>query len=177
MQQGHPGRDGDDADGQVAGHRLRNADDRGGHGGDRDGERQPADAGEPVPDVLGEDDVPGPADRGQRREGETGDIDVALPGLGEQDDPDQGEGGPGEGPPTVTAYGGNGQRAEELHSDGGPERDPTDRGEEADGDQTRGDAEPEQAGDVAAADGPERGAGEGEQDERSGAEAQPGGPA
>ena len=60
--------------------------------GQRDGE--PFEAGQPVPDMLGEQDVRRPA--AGRREGErdSGEVDAAVPWLGQQHHSDRREGGP-----------------------------------------------------------------------------------
>jgi hypothetical protein len=58
-----------------------------------DGERESLDAGEAVTDPLGEHDVGGPAGGREPGEPQAGGIDVAVPGLGEQDDPELCQGG------------------------------------------------------------------------------------
>jgi hypothetical protein len=75
-----------------------------------------------------------------------GGVDVAVPGLGEQDDAEQGQGGPGERAAAAGAHGGDGHRAEELDRDGGAERDAVDRGQERDGLQPGDDAQADQRG-------------------------------
>src|SRR5690242_4149327 len=95
----------------------------------------PPNAGETVPDALGEHDVRGPPDGCETGEPEAGGVGGAVPGLGQQDDPDQCDGGPGERSPAVAAHGGDGQGAEELDGDGGAERDALDGGQERDGHQ------------------------------------------
>ena len=82
---------------------------------------------------------------------DTGEVDVAVPGFGQQDDAEQRQGWPDERPCAVAAHRGDGQRTEELDRDGGAERDAFDGGEESDGHQSGGDAQPQKHGDVAAA--------------------------
>lgn len=110
---------------------LRYAGDGGGRGGDGNGEGECSDAGEAVPDLLGEQNVDGPTYRREGREPYASEVEVTLPGLGEQDDSEQRNSGPGQSPAIVTAHGCDGQRAEEFDRDGGAERDAFDRREES----------------------------------------------
>src|SRR3954467_10067436 len=110
--------------------RLWDADERGGGSGDGNRECEPGDPGEAVPDPLGQHDVGAPAGSGEGGEHEADCVDLAMPGLGEDDDAEQGEGRPDERPDTVAADRGNGQWAEELHGNNGPQRDALDRCEE-----------------------------------------------
>jgi len=64
------------------------------HGDDashRHGDGQPAQARDVVADVLGQQDVGGPAGRGAKDEREAGRVDPAVPGLGQQHDADRGQ--------------------------------------------------------------------------------------
>jgi len=70
--------------------RQRGAGDRQRDGpGDGDRDRQPVQAADPVADVLGEQDVAGPAHCGDEGEAEAGEVDAAVPGLGQQHDADR----------------------------------------------------------------------------------------
>jgi hypothetical protein len=178
QQQSQPGRLRQQAEGEVAG-RLGDAEDRGGPGGDRDGDRQPLDPGEAVADPLGEHDVDGPPSGGERGEAEPGRADVAVPGPAEQNDPGQRQARPGQcgqagGRPAVAAYGGDGERAEELDRDGGAERDALDRGQEGDGLQAGGDAQGGQGGHVVTAERAQRRAGQGQENDRAHGQPEPG---
>ena len=62
------------------------SDDGCGRRGNRHGQSQSLDAPEAVTDTLGEQDVGAPPHRGTESESDTGDIDGAEPGLGEQHD-------------------------------------------------------------------------------------------
>ncbi|WP_354147613.1 hypothetical protein [Arthrobacter sp. 754] len=141
---------------------------RDGHG---HGERP--DSGEAVTDPLGDQDVGGPPDRCQRRDGDAGQVDVALPRLGEEHDAEQRHRRPDEGHFVVAAHSGHRQRAEEFNRDGGAQRDVLNRGEEPYSHQPGGDTETEQRQHVATADGAQRRAGNRQENEDSHAQPQP----
>ena len=168
----NPAADGEDAEGEMTGG-LGDSGDGGGECGDRDGDGESAEAGEPVADLLGEQDVGGPADGGEGGEPETGGVDVALPGFGEQHYSEQCQGRPGQCPFVVAADGGDGQRAEEFDRDGGAERDAFDRGEECDGHQPGGDAQSQQRRHIVPAYRAQRGTGQCQEDQCSHAEPEP----
>ncbi len=67
-----------------------------------------------------------------------------MPGLGEQENPEERQGRPGEYTRALTAHRGDGQWAEELDRDGGAEWDALYRGKEGDGDQSGRDPQTQQ---------------------------------
>lgn len=103
-----------------------------GNRGDRDGDRQSAQAFEPVTDLLGEHDIGGPPDRCEGSEQQSGRFERAPPRLGQQDNAEQREGGSGQSPPVAGLDSSDAQWAEEFDGHAGAQRDPLDRGEEGD---------------------------------------------
>jgi hypothetical protein len=102
---------------------------RGEHGdcaGHGQGDGQPAQAGDVVADVLGQQDVGGPAARGGEGEREAWQASSAAPGLSQQHDTDGSRGGPAPASAPGTVQG-HRQRPEELQRAGGAERDARDR--------------------------------------------------
>ena len=108
--------------------------------------------GEPIADPLRQQDIGAPTNRRESRERNAGKIDIALPGLCQQDDPKQRQRRPGERPHAVTPHGGDSQRSEKVNRDGSAERDAIERGEERDIHQTGRDAERYQRRHVVTAD-------------------------
>jgi hypothetical protein len=98
-----------------------------------------------------------PTDGGECGEPDAGDVDVAAPALGEQDDSKQRRRRPDEGSGVVTAHGGHGQRAEKFDGDGGAQWDALDGGEERDGQHPGGHSQNEHRGHAVAAHRPQRG--------------------
>jgi len=116
-------------DHQRPGHPAQPGGAGGEHGdstGDRDRDRQPAQAGDLVADMLGQQDVGGPAGPGGETEREPGGVDAALPGVSQQHDADRGQDRPAPAP-AVGAVHRDRQRPEELERAGRAERDARDR--------------------------------------------------
>ena len=94
--------------------------------GDRDGDGQPAEAGDPVADVLGQQDVDAPAGRGSQREDKAGGVNATVPRPGQQHHAGRGQDRPAPAPAAGPEHR-HRQRPEELQRAGGAERDVRDR--------------------------------------------------
>lgn len=116
--------------GDVAGDDLRQPDRQSSQSRDWDGQRQTADPGEPVADVLSEDVVQAPARSRSQSEPDPSQVDVSIPGLGQEDDADEGEQGPRERLSVLAHEPCHGEWPEELDRDRGAERDAFDGSEE-----------------------------------------------